>query len=162
MRRIKVPPPHAATSSIVKWAWAFNGLVSTAGLLLPLMASPESHVQTGAASVASSASAHVNFKIVIPQVLFLQVGSRNNRAEDAQTVSILSNSRSVTLGATDRTPDSGPHALGSLILGASARKIIAQDARCTLRFAHGAAGPTEPSDRVSVNSHQLVCTASMP
>jgi hypothetical protein len=67
----------------MKWHEALSGLMSGMALLLPLPAVPESHIQTGSAS-ASSSTAHVNFKIVIPQVLYLQVGAGKAIAQDAQ------------------------------------------------------------------------------
>jgi hypothetical protein len=55
------------------WHEVLSGLMSgTALLLLPLTAVSESHIQTGSVSSVSSTTAHVNFKIVIPQVLYLQ------------------------------------------------------------------------------------------
>src|ERR1700687_4853899 len=44
-------------------------------MALPLMALAESNVQTGAATNAPGATAHVDFSIVIPKILFLRVGT---------------------------------------------------------------------------------------
>jgi hypothetical protein len=69
----------------MKWHEALSGLMmSGTALLLPLTAMPESQIQTGSASAVSSATAHVNFKIVIPQVLYLQVGAGKAITQDAQ------------------------------------------------------------------------------
>jgi hypothetical protein len=58
----------------MKWHEALSGLMNGTALapLLPLTAVSESHIQTGSVSSVSSTTAHVNFKIVIPQVLYLQ------------------------------------------------------------------------------------------
>jgi hypothetical protein len=40
--------------------------------LLPLMAAADSRLQSTAPGAAASATAHVDFKIVIPEVLFLR------------------------------------------------------------------------------------------
>ena len=90
----------------MKWHRAFNGLITGAALLLPLTAVPESQIETGTASTAPSATAHVNFKIVIPQVLYLRVGAVSGEPAGAQTAAIMSNGRSATLYSTDRAPDS--------------------------------------------------------
>jgi hypothetical protein len=123
--------------NIVKCSWALKGVASTAALLLPLTAVAESHLQagTGAALVAT---AQVNFKIVIPKVLSMQVG-------DSGPVAIMSNGRNVALTATVRTPSANP-AHGNFILSAAARKILTQDALCA---ASPSAGP-------------VLCTASLP
>jgi hypothetical protein len=131
----------------VKWSKGFNGSMSVAALLLPLMAAAESHMRTEAARAASAATAHVNFKIVIPTVLYLHVGNASDRALGAGTVAVMSNSRNVTLNATLRTPESDVHARGNVILSASARKVIAQDALCTVGDSH---------------ARRVVCTVSMP
>jgi hypothetical protein len=144
-------------SNIVKWSWAINGLMGSAALLVPMMAVPESRIQTEGTGAGLQATAHLNFKIVIPKVLYLHVTSANDR--DAQTVAIMSNSRNVWLTATLRTPPqtqgtdvAAPH--GNVILSAAARKIIAQDTACTL---------SEPrANPASAGATQLVCTASMP
>jgi hypothetical protein len=131
---------------IVKWHRAFNGLMTGAALLLPLTAVPESRIESGTASTASSAMAHVNFKIVIPQVLYLRVGPGNDGLAGTQTVAIMSNGRNVTLNSTDRAPDSNIPARRTVILNASARKPIAQQAQCT---------PTPAPTGI-------ICTVSMP
>jgi hypothetical protein len=143
----------------MKWSWAHNASIGTAALLLPFMAVPESHVQTGTANTAASATAHVNFKIIIPPVLYLGVAGGNDRIEGADTVAVMSNSRNVTLSATVRT--SGD-ARGNLILSAPGRKLIAQDTRCALGNSHAAAAFTPARGDPAAAAGPLVCTASMP
>ena len=173
----------------MKWSNGFNGSMGAAALLLPLMVAAESHIQTQAASAASAATAHVNFKIIIPTVLYLRAGGGRDRIAGAETVAIMSNSRNVTLSATVRTLDSD-HPRGSVILGASARKVIAQDAPCRefmpmttpeinaqavadlgaeivlhgdkIADAHTASVPPEARGRVKVDGRQVICTVSMP
>jgi hypothetical protein len=131
----------------VKWPCAFNGLMGIAVSLLPLAAVPESRVETRAANAALSAAAHVNFKIIIPKVLYLQVGDANDRILDAQTVAVLSNGHSVSLNAAVRSADAGIHSRSNVILNSAARKGIAQDAQCR---PGGAA------------SRPVICTVSTP
>jgi hypothetical protein len=143
-------------SNIVKWSWAINGLMGSAALLVPMMAVPESRIQSEGAGAGLQATAHLNFKIVIPKVLYLNVASAIGR--DAQTVAIMSNSRNVWLTASVRTPQiQGTDAATpqrNVILSAAARKMIAQDTACTL---------SEPrANHASAGASQVVCTASMP
>jgi len=111
---------------------ALRGLIATIALFMPLMAAAESQVESGAATAALSATAHLNFKIVIPKVLYLQVASKAELITGEQTVAVMSTGREVTLNATVLT---------------AARRCIAQNAPCARGDAHP--GP-------------LVCTASMP
>jgi hypothetical protein len=131
----------------VKWSKAFTGSMSVAALLLASVVMAESHIQTKAASTALAAAAHVNFKIVIPTTLSMHVGNASDHVAGAQTVAIMSNSRNVTLNATVRTPDADALARGNVILSASARKVIAQDAPCAVGDAR---------------ARRVVCTVSMP
>lgn len=142
----------------MKWSWAHNASMGTAALLLPFMAVPESHVQTGTANTAASATAHVNFKIVIPPVLYLSAPGGSDGIEAAKTVAVMSNSRNVTLSATVRT--SGD-ARGNIILSAPGRKLIAQNTLCSLGNPHPAASVPAHGDLVA-DTGRLVCTASMP
>jgi hypothetical protein len=52
---------------------ALKSLLGAAALTLPLMAFGESNFQTGAAAL--TATAHVDFSIVIPKILYLRVGT---------------------------------------------------------------------------------------
>jgi hypothetical protein len=141
----------------LKSSWAFNCVVGAAALLLPPTAAPDSHLQAQAGSAASSATAHVNFKIIVPPVLYLHVASANESAADPRAVTIMSNNHNVTLTATIRgeahirTPVNS--VAGNFILSAAARKIIAQEAMCT---------PSASAHRVMDHRNGLVCTASIP
>jgi len=144
----------------VKKSSVFNGLISTAALLLPLTAATESEIRAGAPGSALSATAQVNFKVIIPKVLYLSVGGEGDGIEGPNTVAIMSNSRMVALNASLRTAQSdrsSPHAAesdsspwGNLILSTGGHKAIAQTARCILDGQPALAGS------------RLICTASMP
>jgi hypothetical protein len=162
---------------ILKWSRAFSGPLALAALLLPIVAAlllpvwavAESHIQSGAVNGAVRASAHVDFKIIIPKMLSLDVGTELHRGQGAQRVAIFSNNRTVTLGATVHASDvdaPGPEAhrteaRSNVILNAAARKIITQDAACTPGDAHPAA-PTKTRGNAAVNTGRMVCTVSTP
>jgi hypothetical protein len=135
--------------------------MSAGALLLPLLAAADSQVQTGARNAALSATAHINFKIIIPPVLSLRMGAEFHAGAGAQNVAIMSNYRTVSLNATIRSSDDDVAiAHGNVILNAAARKIIAQDALCASQPGSAAAAATA-DDTVKVDT-QVVCTASMP
>ena len=58
----------------MKSSIALKLALGTAALALPLAALAESNVQTGAAT-ATGATAHVDFQITIPKILYLRVGT---------------------------------------------------------------------------------------
>jgi hypothetical protein len=143
--------PLALRNPIVKWPWAFSSLINSAALLLPILAAGDSQLQMRTAR-GLTATAHVNFRIVIPTVLSLDTGSGYDRAAGGRTVAIFSNSHNVALAATVRPLDAKPPIAGddahaNVILNAAARKGIAQDAMCA------------PPD---ANARSVICTVSMP
>jgi len=158
----------------MKWSWAFSGPLASAALLLPILAAAESHLETAAVTGPphAHATAHVDFRIIIPKMLALDVGTEVNGEQNAQTVAIISNNRTVTLGATVQAPNAGASATGvsgasgmdarkNVILSAAARKIIAQDAACKPGDAHPTA-PAKTRVGVAVNTNRMVCTVSTP
>jgi hypothetical protein len=128
--------------------------MATAALLLPLTAATESQIRTGATSTSLSATAQLNFKIIIPKVLYLQLGREGVRVEGPQTVTIVSNSRNVTLNASVDSSHADDTALGRVILSSGARKAISQEAVCTVGEQRGATA--------AANGGRLLCTASIP
>jgi hypothetical protein len=148
----------------MNWSWAFHGPLALTALLLPMTAVPESHIRAAAVNGAVRASAHVDFRIIIPRTLSLDVGPESHRGQGAQMVAITSNNRTVTLGATIHASDvdvSGAEARRNVILSAAARKSIAQDAACTPGDAHRAAA-AKTLGSPAVSTSRMVCTVSTP
>jgi hypothetical protein len=124
-------------------------LVSAAAVLLPFLAAADSEVVARAPGTALRAAAHVDFKIIIPRVLSMELASGDDPVPGAHSVAIFSNSHNATLAATVRRADDDQTSpRGTVILSAAARRVIAQNADCT----HGVTGP----------AGRVVCTISMP
>jgi|HubBroStandDraft_1064217.scaffolds.fasta_scaffold00389_9 hypothetical protein len=111
---------------------AIRSSIAAVVLLMPLTAAAESHIESAAATASLTAAAHLNFKIVIPTILYLQVASQGELIAGEQTAAVMSTGRDVTLNATVLT---------------AARRSIAQNVPCGRGDAH---------------LRTLVCTASMP
>ncbi len=135
---------------VVQRGSTVRGLIAGLVLLMPIMSMAESHMDAGAAAARLNATAHVNFKIVIPSILYLNVASEDNPIPGAPNVTVISTGRNVALNATVRAPTIGlpasinAAAAGSILLTAAARKSISRNVPCT-----SGDGP-------------IVCTASMP
>jgi hypothetical protein len=137
----------------MKWSARVSSIMCSAALLLPLPAAAESQIHADAPRRVT-ASAHVDFKIVIPKILSMEVLSGIQSGVDVQRVAIGSNGRTVVLAATVQGSDRPRHAL---ILGAAARKNIAQDTPCALGVQTTvAAAAGRRSDA------RMFCTVSMP
>jgi hypothetical protein len=120
-------------------------------LLLPWLAAADSQPQGAlGAKTTLRTSAHLDFRIVIPRVLALQVDGAHlataaaGASQPPRTVAVYGNGRTIALGAT--AADDSP---SGLILSAAARKAIAQDAVC-------APAPVRGTVR------SILCTASSP
>jgi len=113
----------------MKVSIALKSLLGAGALTLPLLAFSESNVQTGAATASPGATAHLDFSIVIPKILYLRVGTGSaytvgngtavagtggDLTGGVETAAIVSNSGNVTLNATasgaltDTTTDTIP------------------------------------------------------
>jgi hypothetical protein len=130
------------------------GCLALAAMLVPLLAPGESQVNSGGGTL--SAAAHVDFRIVIPQVLYL-----NTRGDGlAAPPAVFSNGRNIALGATLRgMAGAGAGASGAaetlqarVILSAAGRRGVSRSTAC-----EAAAPPSQMSA-----PGLLVCTASMP
>jgi hypothetical protein len=155
------------------------------------MAVADSHLQTKAIDAKFTTTAHVDFKIIIPPVIYVQMGTGNERGEGSVRMHVISNSRAVALQAsvgtsenggstsstptsvnspaarptsviTASTPVSGDRGGRSVVLNAAARKIIAQDEECIVGDAHAAAAPANPQSSADVRAAMAYCTVSMP
>jgi hypothetical protein len=115
------------------WSVRLKGLMSAVCCLLPLAVAAESRL--GAEGQRSTA--HVMFKIVIPQVLSVQIG---------QMLSVGGNDRSVFLLATDGTAAERHQ----VILSASGHRSVARFAACS------------PAARDAAATNAMNCTVSMP
>ena len=126
----------------MKTSTALKSVLGAGALTLPLLAFAESNVQTGAATAAPGATAHLDFSIVIPKILYLRVGTgssyttgalTNNNAIDLITFSPAAG----TVG--NGTPVAGTG--GDLTGGVETAAIVSNSGNVTLNAtASGALG----------------------
>jgi hypothetical protein len=133
-------------------------LASCAAVLLPLFAAADSQLQLRSGSGATSATAHLTFKIVIPTVLSLDLPSDAERARGELTASVFSNGHTVALAAALR---SSGEPRGTLLLNSAAGKALAQNAACAPGPLRSAAA-ADARLGVEPLPAALVCTACTP
>jgi len=133
-------------------------MLAAAILAAPMLAEADSQMQTAAARHTAAATAHVDFRIIIPKVLSLALDRSADPGRGAPSVAIGSNGHTVSLAATARGSDD---ARSDIILSAGARRNIVQDAACALRNSRP---PTIDSAHAGVigDSRRTICTVSMP
>jgi hypothetical protein len=136
-------------------ASAFSRLMGSLLTLLPLCLAAESQIAANGSGRQLSAAAHVDFRIIIPRVLALDVAS-DTRGPGAQRVAVFSNSRTATLSST--LPGLSLPANRSVILVAAARKVIAEETLCVSSSGINAGTLAGAAGK----PHGMICTVSMP
>lgn len=106
-------------------------------------AAGEAQLATGARGAKLVATAHVDFRIIIPPSLGLTVGTASHAA-------VESNGRSVTVTGRGATS----------VLTAAAHGVITRDTPCGLVPVRGAPGAA--AGITDLSRHVMVCTAATP
>jgi hypothetical protein len=167
---------------------ALVGCLAAAALLSPWPVTAESSLVSGAGTAHVGATAHLDFKIVIPPVLALRIDGASLAAGAAPRVSVFSNTRHVLLTASaPSSPDDRP-AAGRPRSGAAAEPrpsgaaasaaldgahstvllrtgrgaVITAETACRLGGARPVATPGHPPRSPVVDLRPVVCTVAMP
>ena len=152
----------------MKTSIALKTVLGAASLALPLMAFAESNVQTGAATAAPGATAHVDFSIVIPKILYLRVGTGSS-----YTTGVLSSNPAVdliTFSPTAAQVGNGTAVAGTggdLTGGVETAAVVSNSGNVTLNAtATGAlsdgAGDTIPYSQITTSSTTLTSATALP
>jgi hypothetical protein len=147
---------------------ALKTLAGVAALALPLLASAESNVQTGAATAAPGATAHVDFSIVIPKILYLRVGTGSSYTTGALTSNgaidlITFSPTAAQVGSGTAIPGTG----GDLTGGVETAAVVSNSGNVTLNAtATGAlsngAGDTIPFSQITTTATTLTSGTALP
>jgi hypothetical protein len=143
-------------------------VLGTASLALPLMAFAESNLQTGAATDAPGAKAHVDFTIRIPKILYLRVGKGSS-----YTTGVLRSNPAVdliTFSPTAAQVGNGTAVAGiggNLAGGVETAAIVSNSGNVTLNAtATGAlgdgTGDTIPFSQITTTATTLTSATALP
>ncbi len=152
----------------MKSAIVLKTVLGAASLALPFMAFAESNVQTGAATAAPGATAHVDFSIVIPKILYLRVGSGSS-----YTTGVLSSNPAVdliTFSPTAAQVGNGTAVAGiggDLTGGVETAAVVSNSGNVTLKAtATGAlgdgAGDTISFSQITTTATTLTSATALP
>jgi hypothetical protein len=152
----------------MKTSIALKSLVGAGALMLPLMTFAESNVQTGAATAAPGATAHVDFTIVIPKVLYLRVGAGSGYSTGALTS--VNSIDLITFSPAAGTVGNGTAVAGTggdLTGGVETAAIVSNSGDVTLKAtATGAlsdgTGDTIPFTQITTAATTLTSTTQLP
>jgi hypothetical protein len=142
--------------------------VAATALAVPLMSSAESSVQTGTATAAPGATAHVDFSIVIPKILYLRVGTGSAYTTGALTANttvdlITFSPTSAQLGNGTAVAGTG----GDLNGGIETAAVVSNSGNVTLNAtATGAlsdgAGDSIPFTQITTSATTLTSATALP
>ena len=152
----------------MKTSIALKSLVGAGALMLPLMTFAESNVQTGAATAAPGATAHVDFTIVIPKILYLRVGTGSAYTTGAltsvNTIDLITFSPAAgTVGNGTAVAGTG----GDLTGGVETAAIVSNSGNVTLNATAGGAlsdgnGDTIPFTQITTAATTLTSGTALP
>ncbi len=138
---------------------ALKSLLGATALTLPLMAMAESNVQTGTATASPGATAHVDFSVVIPKILYLRVGTGSAYTTGAltagTTIDLITFSPAAgTVGNGTAVPGTG----GDLTNGVETAAIVSNSGNVTLNAT--ASGPLSDGNGDSIPFSQITTAAT--
>jgi hypothetical protein len=152
----------------MKTSIALKSLLGAGALMLPLMVSAESNVQTGAATNAPGATAHLDFSVVIPKILYLRVGTGSAYTTGAltsvNTIDLITFSPAAgTVGNGTAVAGTG----GDLSNGVETAAIVSNSGNVTLiATASGALGDGNgdsiPFTQITTTAGTLTSATALP
>src|ERR1700722_15744115 len=152
----------------MKTSVALKGLLGAGALMLPLMVSAESNVQTGAATATPGATAHLDFSIVIPKILYLRVGTGSlygtGVLTSVNTIDLITFSPAAgTVGNGTAVAGTG----GDLSNGVETAAIVSNSGNVTLNATAGGAlgdgnGDSIPFTQITTAATTLTSATALP
>jgi hypothetical protein len=152
----------------MKTSMALKSLLSAGALTLPLMAFAESNVQTGAATSSPGATAHLDFSVVIPKILYLRVGTGSTYSSGALTS--VSTVDLITFTPAAGTVGNGTAVAGiggDLTGGVETAAIVSNSGNVTLNATASGAlsdgnGDSIPFTQITTAATTLTSTTALP
>jgi hypothetical protein len=138
-----------------------KALLASAAAAVPLLCHAESNVQTGANTAAPGATAHVDFQITIPKILYLRVGTGSS-----YTTGVLTNNGAIDLIAFAPTAAqvgngiavAATAASGDLTNGVETAAVVSNSGNVTLNATAGGALGDGAGDTIAYT--QITTTAA--
>ncbi|MBS0375224.1 MAG: hypothetical protein JSR73_11640 [Proteobacteria bacterium] len=130
-----------------------------AALLATGGAVAESSLQSGAHTKSTGASAHLDFKIVIPPMLALRLEPEPIAAGGAPRVAVESNTRHALLTASTTV---GTSLSGTLLVRAGRGVVLREEAGCRLAAPRPIAATAAGHGPAIVDQRPVICTVALP
>jgi hypothetical protein len=152
----------------MKTSIALKSLLGAGILTLPLMTFAESNVQTGASTSSPGATAHLDFSVVIPKILYLRVGTGSTYSSGALTS--VSTVDLITFTPAAGTVGNGTAVAGTggdLTGGVETAAIVSNSGNVTLNATASGAlsdgnGDSIPFTQIATAATTLTSTTALP
>jgi len=152
----------------MKTSMALKTLLGAASMALPLMALAESNVQTGAGTL--NATAHVDFQIVIPRILYLRIGAGSAYTTGALTTNAAVDQIVFTVPGASLSNGSpfAATAGGDAGLGVETAAIVGNGGNVTLvattagALNNGVAAQTIPYTQITTTAATITSATALP
>jgi hypothetical protein len=152
----------------MRTSFVIKGILAAAAAAVPLLCHAESNVQTGAATAAPGATAHVDFQITIPKILYLRVGTGSS-----YTTGVLTSVGTVDLvqfAPTAAVVGNGTAVAGTggdLANGVETAAIVSNSGNVTLNATAGGAlsngaGDSIPFTQITTTASTLTSATALP
>jgi hypothetical protein len=132
---------------------AFAAVLATGGAVA------ESSLTSGAHTKSAGASAHLDFRIVIPPVLALRLEPESIAADGAARVAIESNTRQALLTASS---PAGAGLTGTLLVRPGRGVVLREEAGCRLATPRPVTGARAGRGPAIVDQRPVICTVALP
>ncbi len=152
----------------MKLSVALKSLLGVAAIGMPLLVNAESNVQTGTATASPGATAHVDFQVVIPKILYLRVGTGSNYTSGALTSNsaidlITFSPTAAQLGNGTAVAGTG----GDLTAGVETAAVVSNSGNVTLNATTtgplvDAAGDSIPYSQITTTAATLTSGTALP
>jgi hypothetical protein len=140
--------------------------VTVGALLCPTLAPAESSLQSGSRTASTGASAHLDFRIVIPPVLGLTVNDSAELSGEAANVAIFSNTQHVMLSAThaagSETVEARPAENRYQLLRAERGRVIRENTACRVADPKVLSPHSHGTGVQVLDTRPVLCTVAMP
>jgi len=152
----------------MKISTALKTLLGAAAMTLPIMVYAESNVTTGTGTL--TATAHVNFTVAIPKMLYLRVGTGSTYTGTTPSLTSVATVDTITFSPAAGTVGNGTAVAGTggdLNNGVETAAIVSNSGSVTLTAtATGAlsdgAGDSIPYTQITTTAAQLTSTTALP
>lgn len=151
----------------MRTSFVIKGILAAAAAAVPMLCNAESNVQTGAATAAPGATAHVDFQVTIPKVLYLRVGTGSAYPATLASVGTVDLVQFAPAAGSVGNSVAVAGTGGDLANGVETAAVVSNSGNVTLNATAGGAlsdgaGDTIPFTQITTTATTLTSATALP